>query len=335
MGKTLVYVVLLGILGFGVYFFFFKSADNLYQEKDANFTFRDTAAIGKIFLVDNNGTSILLERQADNKWLLNKEFPAMPLQIVNILTCLKMQTAFSPVPARDHDRVVKLLAGLATKVEVYDRKGNKMRAFYVAGQGPNYHGSYMILEGAQQPYLVEIQGFDGYLTPRYTVEFNDWHSRTLIALSEADIASIEIQYPEDPSNSFKMSNTGASPTISGPAANSASPLNIRRALSYLTFFKNVNAEGLLNGIPHLDSTIANAKLRCKFIAQAKDNKQIALDIYWIPLSEQEQEINAQEGSVVEQVERHYCVNRSSNDTFLIQTRTFEKLLQKGAVFYQQ
>jgi hypothetical protein len=334
MGKTLVYVALLGILGLGVYYFFFKDSDNLYQGKEANFTFRDTSVIGKIFLVENDGTSILLERGDDNKWILNKQYPAMPLQMVNILTCLKLQTAFSPVSDRDFDRVVKLLAGLSTKVEVYNRQGEKMRSFYVAGQGPNYHGSYMILENAKQPYLVDIPGFDGYLTPRYTTLLNDWRTRTLIELKSSDIATIEIQYPDNPSNSFKVDNTSKVPQVVRTAiTDNAGELNVKRVLSYLDLFKMVNAEGYLNGANGMDTVIAQAKMRCKMIVKSKAGEQVALDIYWMPGDEKAQALEAPNG-VPEEVERMYVVNPIAKDTLLIQGRTFDKLIQKGSVFYQ-
>lgn len=338
MGKTLVYIVLLGILGFGVYYFLLREKDGLYQETEANFTFRDTAGIGKIFLVNNEGKSILLERQADNNWLLNKTYPAMPLQMVNILTCLKMQTALTPVSANEHDRVVKLLAGLSTKVEVYSRSGEKIKTFYVGGQGPNYHGSYMITENAQQAYLVEIPGFDGYLSPRYTVEINDWRSRSMIDWGLDSIASISIKYAENPLNSYTITNGKAAPTVAidSSLASKFTELNVRRTLSYLGFFKNINAEGYLNGSIGLDSLIANAKLRCQLKVQNSKGAEKAFDIYWIPSAGGELN-DAQHPSAPGQlpvdVERMYAVDVQAKDTLLIQSRTFEKLLRNAPEFY--
>lgn len=339
MGKTLVYIVLLAILGFGVYYFILRDKDGLYQEAEANFTFRDTAGIGKIFMVNNEGKSILLERQADDQWLLNKTYPAMPLQMVNILTCLKLQTALTPVSANEHDRVVKLLAGLSTKVEVYGRSGEKIKTFYVGGQGPNYHGSYMITENAQQAYLVEIPGFDGYLSPRYTVDINDWRSRSMINWGLDSIASISVQYADNPSNSFIATNGKVAPTVTiDPSLSSKYPeLNVRRTLSYLGFFKNINAEGFLNGSLGLDSIIANTKLRCQLKVQNTKGDEKAFDIYWIPSAGKELYDAAHPSSAPGQlpvdVERMYAIDVRAKDTLLIQSRTFDKLLRNAPEFY--
>jgi hypothetical protein len=338
MGKSLVYITILCVLGFGVYYFLIRDQDALYQEKEANFTFKDTAAIGKIFLVDNEGNSILVERGSDNQWVLNKKYPVMPVQILNILTCLYMQTAFTPVAEREHDRVVKLLSGLATKVEVYDRKGNKIRAFYVAGQGPNYHGSYMILENAQQPYLVEIPGFEGYLTPRYSTDFKEWRSRKVFDLAADSIESVSIQYPGEPLSSFTVKNTSGKPEIVfDPALKSSLvELNMQRANDYLNFFKQINAEGYLNGSENLDSVIQNARIRCKMSVAQKTGQTTVLDIYWI---DREKYNGAQTSTDPTNrptdVDRLYAVNQSSGDTLLIQMRTFEKFFRRSYEFYQK
>jgi hypothetical protein len=289
--------------------------------------------------VNNEGKSILLERQADNKWLLNKIYPAMPLQMVNILTCLYMQTALMPVSANEHDRVVKLLAGLSTKVEVYNRSGEKIKTFYVAGQGPNYHGSYMITENAQQAYLVEVPGFDGYLSPRYTVDLNDWRSRTMIDWGLDSLASISIHYPENPSNSFTVINGKGTPTVNiDPSLTSKyTALNVRRTLSYLSFFKNVNAEGYLNGTIGLDSIIAHTRIRCQLKVQNTIGNEKAFDIYWIP--SEGMELNdanypsSMPGQLPVNVERMYAVDVRAKDTLLIQSRTFDKLLRNAPEFY--
>ena len=338
MGKLLVYITILCVLGFGVYYFLIRDQEGLYQEKEANFTFRDTSAIVKIFLVDNDGKSILVERGLDNQWVLNQKYPALSVQILNILTCLRMQAAFMPVGEREHDRVVKLLAGLGTKVEVYDRGGNKMRVFYVAGQGPNYHGSYMILENAKRPYLVEIQGFEGYLTPRYSTDFNDWRSRRVFDLPADSIQSVSIQYPQEPLSSFTIKNTQGKPEIMfDPALKSSLlDLNVQRANDYLNFFRQINAEGYLNGSENLDSVIRNSKMRCKMSVVNKSGQAVVLDVYWIDQAKYNgAQTSTDPTNRPTDVDRLYAVNLTSRDTLLIQMRTFEKFFRRNYEFYQR
>lgn len=340
MGKTLVYLVLACVLGFGVYFFLIRNNDELYQSNEANFSIRDTASIGKIFLVDNDGQSILLQRQPNHSWSLNKEFTAMPIQMLNILTCLKLQTAHSPVSQKDMDRVVKLLAGLATKVEVYDLEGKKIRSFYVAGQGPNYHGSFMIIENAKQPYLVEIPGYDGYLTPRFTTDLNDWRSRMVFDIPTDSLKQVSIHYPLEPLNSFSIQNAVKAPivTVDEQLKPVLGNLNLNRAKAYLTFFSEINAESYMNGTIGMDSMIRNARIRCNMNIEKKSGQKIYLDIYWIDANDRIVDMSDQTSTDSTHrpmdVERMYAINKNTHDTLLIQARTFEKFFKRSYEFYQ-
>lgn len=339
MKKTLVYVAILAIMGFGVYWFFFRNSDNLYQSKDADFGFRDTAAIGKIFLAETDGQSILLERDKNNSWTVNKTFPAMRIQVLNILTCLNKQTALVPVPERDYERVIKMLAGLGVKVEIYNREGEKIRCFYVAGQGPNYHGSYMLMEGSQQPYLVEIRGFEGYLTPRYSTDIADWRSRVIFDAADHEIKSFSVNYPEEPLNSFTIDN-GVSPAslkIDPELSATMKDVHQGRVNVFLTLFKNVNAEGFLDGVPHLDSIIAHSKIRAHVNLQLKSGQEKDLDFYWIDEKDQYENLRDQTATDPTQrptdVERMYMVDLQAKDTVLVQRLTFEKFFRRAYEFY--
>jgi hypothetical protein len=339
MKKTLVYVAILAIMGFGVYWFFFRNSDNLYQSKDADFGFRDTAAIGKIFLAETDGQSILLERDKNNSWTVNKTFPAMRIQVLNILTCLNKQTALVPVPERDYERVIKLLAGLGVKVEIYNREGKKVRCFYVAGQGPNYHGSYMLMEGSQQPYLVEIRGFEGYLTPRYSTDIADWRSRVIFDAADQEIKSFSVNYPEEPLNSFTIDNSVSPATLKIDPELSATMKDVHqgRVNVFLTLFKNVNAEGFLDGVEHLDSVIAHSKLRAHVSLQLKSGAEKKLDFYWIDEKDQFENLRDQTATDPTQrptdVERLYMVDLLAKDTVLVQRLTFEKFFRRAYEFF--
>ncbi len=335
MGKTLVYLVLLVVLGFGVYYFIFKENDALYNDKEAAFTFRDTAAIGRIFLVNTQGESILLDRKSPSLWQLNQHYIAMPIQIKNILTCLKLQSPLKPVADVDYDRVIKLLAGLGVKVELYNLKHEKIAAFTVAGQGPNYHGSYMLMEGASTPYLVEIPGFDGYLSPRFTVELNDWRSRAMIQWPTDSIAQIAVQYAaphQQDTYTFTLQNGALQCTTDAAfAKNNTKELNQRRAWEYLGFFKDINAEGFLNGSIGLDTAVANAKLRCNLFLKSKSGEEKNYNLYWIPTKNSS---NVEIDGAPKDIERLYAIDLVNKDTLLVQARTFDKLLRKAHEFYE-
>ena len=63
MSKTLVYAAILAILGISIYFFIFRKNDNPYSADEAGFKIKDTASVGKIYIVANDGESVTVERK--------------------------------------------------------------------------------------------------------------------------------------------------------------------------------------------------------------------------------------------------------------------------------
>ena len=339
MGKTWIYLAVVAILGLGVYFLLFRENNGLYSERDANFTVSDTAAIGKVFLVQSDGSSILLERKPSG-WIVNNKYEVIPIQIVNLLTCLKMQTALTPVAKREHDAVIQMLAALATKVEVYDKTGKKIRVFYVAGQGPNYHGSYMLMEGAEQPYLVEVPGFGGYLTPRFTTDINDWRARLIFNLPPDSIRSVKVDYDGEPLSSFEVINQDKQLTVKAdPQVQPVlKDLNEPKTKAYLDFFKNVYCEGYANGAEDIDSLISHTQRRCRLSVTSAAGKQKSLDIYWMDITRRSKsslqpQTISDPSNRPKDVDRLYAIDLNAHDTMIIQSVTFDKILRRSYEFY--
>src|SRR6185437_15611342 len=99
MGRTLLYLVLLVALGFGVYYFVFKDKANPYGIDQAGFTIKDTADIGKIFIASYNNSSVLVER-TDSGWYVNKQYKALPCTLKQLLQTLWMRQPLYPVPEK-------------------------------------------------------------------------------------------------------------------------------------------------------------------------------------------------------------------------------------------
>jgi len=337
MQKTILYIVLLGLLGFGVYYFVFSNRDSGFSSDDASFTIRDTGIIGKIFITDNTGQSVLLERN-DNGWTVNKQFKALPSPMNTLLQTLARQVAVYPVAANAHNTVVKDMSGNAIKVELYKIGGEKLRVFYVGGQVHSDDGSYMLMEGAETPYVVKIPGFTGYLTPRYPIKLEDWRDRSVFDIPAANIKSVSVQYPDEPLNSFtiKQAADGKVAVDADPNVISHFQLNERRAKLYLTYFEKVYSEGYANGTYGLDSVLSSVPKRCSFeIVDMKDKKQ-HVDIYWRPLNKRSknQLISNKYTPDDYDSDRFYAVMNDNKDTAVVQIYTFYKLFHKAYEFYE-
>ncbi|MBS1588633.1 MAG: DUF4340 domain-containing protein [Bacteroidetes bacterium] len=328
--KTAIYLVLLGVLGFGVYYFVFSDQD-AFNKNEAAFTIKDTSNVGKIFLSNNEGENITLQR-TDSGWYLNEKYKARVSTVNNLLSTMKQQQPLYPVPENAHNSVVKALAGSGVKVEIYNRKGNKTNTFYVGGGAYDFSGTYMLQEGAKHPYVVQIPNFRGFLTPVYSVLFDDWRDRSVMNLQPNEVKSFSIHYVDAPKHSFTIQN-GTKLEVQTDSIPATGVLNERRVHSYLKFFADVYAEGYLNGIQGIDSTIASVPKFCTMDITAKNGWNQHIEIFKMPLNKRSKNLStAKEGEY--DIDRFYGIINHNKDTVLLQAFTFDKFFRSGSEFFQ-
>ncbi len=338
MAKTLIYFVILAILGTSIYFFIFKKEDNPYGAKEAGFTIKDTASVYKIFIATNDNESITAERK-DGVWMLNGTMRALPSMVDLILLTVHNQEPLYPVTKNAYEEAVKNMAAEGIKVELYDKNNKKITVFYVGGVSANGGGTNMLIEGAKMPYVVQTPGFSGSLRPRFSTKISDWRDRTVFNVPASDLKSVSVQYADKPINSFVFTKSQDSYTVTGDPAVTigVGPLNNGRAKVYGTYFTNINCEGYLNGFAGMDTVIKNAtKMSTIEVETIKGEKQHA-DIYWMPINKRSKNKLRPNEDVPDEydADRMYAVINGGKDTALIQTLTFFKVLRKSYEFFQK
>lgn len=338
MKKTLIYFLLLLILGAGIYYLVSSNNANPYRPSEAGFTVKDTANVGKLFLVNNNGESILAER-TDTGWMVNKKFRALKSTVDLVLGTIACQSALYPVTKNARENAVKQLATNAVKVEVYDRSNRKLSAFYVGGVAVNNTGTNMLLEGAQEPFVVQVPHFTGYLTSRFTTNIKDWRDRAIFNLPAAEIKSVSVQYPGGQSvNSFTITRDGSQFRIeANPEVMKTGPANMHRAELYLNYFTNINCEGYLNGLPDLDTFIRSAPVQSVIDLYGMHGQHLHLDAYWLAVNKRSKNVGIERSDVPENydADRLYAVTHDRQDTVVIQFFVFRKIFRKGFEFFQK
>ena len=63
-------------------------------------------------------------------------------------------------------------------------------------------GTFMLKEGSDQPYIVYIPGFRGYISTRFTADPEDWRDHVIFNNSMADIQSLIIEGGAKTINTF-------------------------------------------------------------------------------------------------------------------------------------
>ncbi len=338
MKKTLVYVAILALLGFGIYYFILRTDDNPFGSTEAGFNVKDTASVGKVYIVAADGESVTVERKGA-EWVLNGKEKALPSMVELTLNTMAGQRVIAPVTKAAFDNAVKLLASDAIKVEVYNKEGKKMTVFYVGGASANGNGTNMLMEGAKTPYVVQVPAFTGDLTPRYSTRMRDWRDRTVFDVPAADIKSVSVQYADKPINSFVLSRDGNNYKIQGDPmiTENMGPINVARANYYMAYFTNVNCEGYMNGLDGMDTVIQKTVKRCSIDLETMKGQKQHADIFWLPINRRSKNKQSADATVPDEydADRMYAIINNNKDTVLIQTLTFRKILRMSFEFFKK
>jgi hypothetical protein len=337
MSKTLLYLAILAILGFGVWFFLFSDkSGTIFRSSDAAFTIHDTGAIGKIFLSANGSDqSITVERKGED-WIVNNTYPVLKSTLRSLFNTIYNQQAIHPAPDENREGIIRNIAGAGIKVEVYDREGNKMRSFFVGGETHRFSGTAMLMEGSERPYIVQIPGFEGYLTTRYTTSLGFWRDRIVFDLQPEQITQVSVQYAQEPLNSFVLTQQNGKLAVKlDPSLNMNQPLNDTRARSYLKFFSKIYCEGYLANVPELDSIIRGMPQKAVIDLQGVGGYHKTANIIYYPKDERSKDYGEVATNFDEQFnsDRYFAVINGGKDTVSVPIPFFEKIFRRGYEFF--
>ena len=245
--QLIVLIISLLFLLIGGYFFFFSSDNNLSEENARNFGIQKIETIDKIFLADKKGTQVTLTKEGD-VWRVNGSYVAREIRIQTLLKTARNIKVKQRVPKNKEERILKNLATNNIKVEFFS-KGDLIKSYFVGSADGSTTGTYMLLidedsgENHKTPFLTHLIGFEGYLTPRYEPSPNTWRDLKIFFFPKNAIQSVEINYPDNPENNFKLKLVNSEYALF--QENQKIESNPNSIKKYLLNFKSIAAENLL------------------------------------------------------------------------------------------
>jgi hypothetical protein len=199
---TLILLLVVLILGISAFLLMRKPWSNSQHDATA-FAIKDTAKVTRIFLADKAGKTVMLQRKANNTWTANNNVLVDHTKINLILTTLHDLQVKMPVSPSMHNTAMGILGSKGIKCEVYEGE-HLLKVIYIGTETPDKEGTFMILEGEDQPYIIQQPGFIGFLTPRFSTEEIKWRSKLIFNAAKKDIEEITIRYPSQESESFVL-----------------------------------------------------------------------------------------------------------------------------------
>ncbi len=207
--RTLLLALLFIALGAGAWYAWNKrkNQSGTRNSPDMEFAVKNTDDIGKIFIADRSGQTATLERK-EGYWMYNERYRARKSAIETLLETIQKVNVLNIPPKISEPSMITDLASKGLKVEIYDKKGARMKCYYIGGVTNDEQGTIFIMDGSEKPYICHIPGFVGTLRVRYLLGDDAWRDRIIFEEKPEDIQSVSVEYPQTKSESFRLEKTG-------------------------------------------------------------------------------------------------------------------------------
>ena len=345
--KRILIIILIVLLAIIAGWLIFGRSNTTFDKDEGKFAVEDTASISRILLADKRNHSVILERRVDGHWTVNGEYPASKPVIDMFLQTIKNIRVKEPVPANQQKNVISLLAANAVKVEIYQWlprihcfgkqawfTEKQSKVYYVGDATPDLRGTYMLMEGANMPFIVDLPGLRGFVSPRYSTRLEDWRDHTIFHQRLADIHEVTVEIPEMPEQSYKVihHDDNRLEVVSLATQQTVSGYDTLKVLAFMNSFNNIKFESFLNHVEDLDMDSLLAS-RPFFVITLRDRNGKITTIRTFH-KKPEHEVRDENGKLFPwDVDRLYAEVNDGKDIVLAQFFTFDKILRPLGYFY--
>lgn len=318
----------------------------------SEFALEDTSKVVQIYLADKEGNEVNLMRLENGSWELNGEHHANKRKMDLLLKTMSELKVRAPVAKSAHNTVVKRLATNAVKVEVYEivprinifdwitlfPHKKKTKTYFVGGPSQDNMSTYMLMEGADKPYMVYIPMFRGFISPRYSALEDDWRDHQVFKHEMEEIRIIDLKFFKEAEKSYRVHNIDNInfDLIDMPEGDTLSDYDNLRLLNFVNSFADIKFEAILNNKlerAFIDSVISSEPLHRITIVDKEQDSTVVTTWFKKGFSDLYQE----DGAAMEpyDLDRMYALVNDDKDFVLIQYFVFDKVLRPLSFFTGQ
>lgn len=336
------------VMAFMAFFLLLNRSNTTFKDEERAFAVEDTATITKIFMANRIDQAVTLQRLESGKWQVNKEFMVSKPVITMFLNTLKNVSVKEPVPTAAKNTVLKLMASNAVKVEIYQTVPRftlfgkkflmheaKTNVFYVGDATQDNMGTYMLKEGSDMPFITYLPGLRGFISTRFSPRYEDWRDHSIFKKRMSEIATVTLEFPETPEQSYKVINKATGPQLIHLSTNQ--PLmafDTLRMVSFLNSFSNINYEAFLNYLPKpkIDSITQSVPFH---IITLTDNTGKTTSIKTFHMRMGGESVDENGDPMPFDRDRMYALVNEGKDFVLVQFFTFDKITRPLGYFLER
>ncbi len=324
MSKSLKVLGILVLLTGLTYWLISRHPWSTFKGDLKEFSIKDTSLVTRMFFADKKGNKVLLQKNDQNIWMVDNKFIADPDKINLMLSTMHDVEVRNPITEAEHNNVISILATQGIKAEFYH--GEKLiKTIYVGSSTPDQTGTYMLIDGAENPYVTDINGFVGYLTPRFITKQKLWKSKQIFNVTADEIKTVSIQYPMNMKQSFTIEN-GITPVLR--SENKVMDADVKFLKYYLGSFKNLFFEGYIESTQGEKDSVHQLTPYCMIQVTKANGERISLQVNIKAIdTHTKQQFDDKGNAMKYDTEKYFAFINDDKDMVLIQEYVFGKLFK--------
>jgi len=298
----------------------------------SDFAVKDIENIDKIFIADKSNHSVVLEKKG-KIWRVNNKFNAREDAIDNLMEAIKNLRVRQPISKAEYETQIKRLATTGRKVEIY-KNGELFKTYYVGGATQDQMGTYMILDNSRVPFIMELPGFTGFLTPRYFPMESLWRENFIFKSNPKNIRLISVKNNEDTQKSFTLKKTVSTYHLFDYQNKEIQNIDSLQVKRYLSYFKKISYEALAVNMKEAkkDSLLKSNAYQIIHI-ETNDGKQQTIKTYRVL---NDAGITNDDGELLKyDPDRTYGFFNNLKEVATIQYRTLDKIAVAPSFFIKE
>jgi hypothetical protein len=230
-----------------------------------------------------NGRRYTIElKKTSNGWVLNDKFRARQASVEALLDAIQnVEIKYIP-PKSAEENILWDIAAHGVQVDVFTASGKNLKSYFVAGSNADESGTHILMNGSEQPFVVHLPSVDGSIRARFILTENEWRDRHFLNFDPADVASVNVEYHRQKSQSFRLEKDGRKYSVSPlhPKLRSY-PNGYRKGTSetFLRDLSNAACESFKNNYPFIDSVRGLQPFSTVEVTFKNDAPKVLLNIY--------------------------------------------------------
>jgi len=325
-----------------------------FDSKKLSFAFavQNTDDITKVFIADMFENKVLLTK-IEGGWMVDMQKPAAWYKINDLLSTLNSIQVAQPVAKAAQQSIIQRLTVNAIKVEVFAKepllkvfghpffvRERLIKTYFFGDATQTNLGSYALLEGMREPYIIYKPGFRGYVTPIFSADPVDWFSPQIFGTKLTQIKKASFIDFTNPTNTFFVEKSGARTfSLFDSQNNLIKDYDTILLVNMLSEFRERNYEMFLFDISKSQrDSIINQGVFKEISVTDVDNQTTTMKLY----HKVEEGALYQDDNVIEALYRHInidrcyaTVNENTDEIFTIQFFHFDRQIQPLSYYLKQ